>query len=324
LNFFVSSDTDPNSPDRESNFFRALEFVRVPSRFDGADHIFNPKVFEASTPPRLLAPHTFYSPFNRLTAYRDAGLININTVFDDGTTWGAVMNNDTPARIVDHWRKIFASRQGYGNVIAAPNPLLPVLNNNSPTFFANPFRPYSDSYNVPIVALAAQNANPNGPPRRQVEATLLRPDTEPDPNGGVPFRPLLAPQTNADNAVLGGSPPQNRGVGAGDARAAFNDGDRNPYFRYQSLTKVGNILTTRSNVYGIWITVGYFEVTHVPQLPRATHPDGYVLGQELGADTGEIVRHRMFCVLDRTIPVAFQRGEDYNVQKAVVLKKIIE
>ena len=41
----------------------------------------------------------------------------------------------------------------------------------------------------------------------------------------------------------------------------YNNADLNPYFRYQALTRLGNLVTTRSNVYAFWITVGYFEVT---------------------------------------------------------------
>ncbi len=54
------------------------------------------------------------------------------------------------------------------------------------------------------------------------------------------------------------------------------------------------------------------------------HPDGYQLGQELGADTGEIERHRGFYMIDRSIPVGFQRGVDNNVNNAVILKRFIE
>ena len=54
------------------------------------------------------------------------------------------------------------------------------------------------------------------------------------------------------------------------------------------------------------------------------HPDGYQLGRELGMDTGEIERHRAFYIFDRTIPVGFQRGQDLNVEKAILVSRFIE
>jgi hypothetical protein len=332
LNFCLSSDVLTDDPPANgwnvqnaarSNFFRVFDVLRVPSRFNGADQILNPQAFMAqrlsfnNTP----IPHAFHPPFNRISAYRDPGRININTLFDDGTMWRAIMNNDTPGRTMQHWRTVFYSRQGYGNPTSG-QALLPMLDANSPTMFANPFRPFSEGYNVPVPALRNQptgaafaaNPNPAGPARDLVEATLLRPDPL------DPSRPLLVPESAVDNIVAGAA-----GIGgAGNATAAYNDADRNPYFRYQGLTKLGNLITTRSNVYSVWITVGYFEVVPDSTLPRSQYPDGYTLGPELGSDTGEVTRHRMFFVVDRTIPVAFQRGEDFNVQKAILLKKIIE
>jgi hypothetical protein len=110
---------------------------------------------------------------------------------------------------------------------------------------------------------------------------------------------------------------------------AYNDPDRNPYFRYQALQKLTNAVTTRSNVYAVWITVGYFEVT--PWLDGSgnplvdeAHPDALQLGAEIGSDTGEIRRHRMFFIMDRTIPVAFERGKNHNVHQSVLVRRIIE
>ena len=56
----------------------------------------------------------------------------------------------------------------------------------------------------------------------------------------------------------------------------------------------------------------------------AGHPDGYQLGSELGSDTGEIERHRAFYIFDRTIPVGFQRGQDLNVEDAILVRRFIE
>ena len=56
----------------------------------------------------------------------------------------------------------------------------------------------------------------------------------------------------------------------------------------------------------------------------AAHADGYQLGAELGSDTGEIVRHRAFYIIDRSIPVGYERGQNHNVNRAILLKRFIE
>jgi hypothetical protein len=97
----------------------------------------------------------------------------------------------------------------------------------------------------------------------------------------------------------------------------------------QNLQRLSDLLTTRSNVYAIWITVGYFEAhpaadANFPGAPTPVHPDGYQLGQEVGADTGEIKRHRAFYIYDRSIPVGFEPGRDHNYEDGLLLKRFIE
>jgi hypothetical protein len=85
---------------------------------------------------------------------------------------------------------------------------------------------------------------------------------------------------------------------------------------------MGNLATNRSNVFAVWITVGYFEA--LPTLPGASSPDGYQLGAEKGSDTGAIERHRAFYMFDRSVPMGFQRGEDLNVADGILVERMIE
>jgi hypothetical protein len=117
------------------------------------------------------------------------------------------------------------------------------------------------------------------------------------------------------------------------ATAEYNNKDRNPYFRYQAFQKVGSLFTTQSNCYAIWITIGYFEVednevfspTGQKQIIfDAAHPDGLRLGQEVGADGGEISRQRAFYIIDRSIPVGFSPGRRLNTHDCILLRRLIE
>lgn len=151
---------------------------------------------------------------------------------------------------------------------------------------------------------------------REINATLLREDTNSAEHPLFEYRGTTNPA----------APP---------TLLPVDDPTRNPYFRYEGIQRLGNLVTTRSNVYAVWITVGYFEVSPAAQLPgypwtltpaqiQAVYPDGYTLGRELGTDTGEIERHRAFYIFDRTIPVGFQRGQDLNAEKAILLNRFIE
>ena len=51
---------------------------------------------------------------------------------------------------------------------------------------------------------------------------------------------------------------------AENAASPFVDGNRNPGMMYQPMSRLGNLVTERSGVFAIWITVGYFEVEKAP------------------------------------------------------------
>jgi hypothetical protein len=162
------------------------------------------------------------------------------------------------------------------------------FNNSYPTLFANPFRAAAAADLAPLPALRTKG----------VEATLLR---SADP--ATPTESLFGYESTEK----------------------FDNTSRNPFFHYHSIQRLGNLVSTTSNVYAVWITVGYFEVEAAYPLPSEFEPpDGFLLGQELGSDTGEIQRHRMFMMVDRSIPVAFQPGQDHNVDRAVLLRRFIE
>ena len=102
------------------------------------------------------------------------------------------------------------------------------------------------------------------------------------------------------------------------------ENNRNRYFHVKPVQRLGNLTTNQSNVYAVWITVGYFEVSPHDSDPASNplanaaiddflYPDGYELGQELGFDTGQVTRDRAFYIIDRSVPVAFERGRNHNL-----------
>jgi hypothetical protein len=108
------------------------------------------------------------------------------------------------------------------------------------------------------------------------------------------------------------------------------DPNANPYFQFHSAQRLANLVTSHSNVFAVWITVGYFEVlpwdTNGDGVadPDAAHPDGYQLARELGSDTGQIKRHRAFYLIDRSIPVGYERGQSHNVENTILLRRQID
>lgn len=104
----------------------------------------------------------------------------------------------------------------------------------------------------------------------------------------------------------------------------------NPQFSSLTANRLANVATNRSNVFAIWVTIGFFECNQNggfvmvpdPASPDPTNPQ--MMPKELGSDTGEVRRHRGFYIFDRSIPVGYVTGRDLNLEDAIRLRRIIQ
>ena len=106
---------------------------------------------------------------------------------------------------------------------------------------------------------------------------------------------------------------------------AFNNTDRNAFFRNGIRQKLGGVATNRSSVFAIWVTVGYFQwdpITNDFQPP--TDPSFSSTPPEFGEEDGTVQRSRGFFIFDRSIPMAYEPGEDHNVDRGILLQSLIE
>jgi hypothetical protein len=128
----------------------------------------------------------------------------------------------------------------------------------------------------------------------------------PDGAPGVNDRPFLSLATGyspKDSQY----PDHERGIndtllrsanaGGAETPRLFEVAGSHPYLQDQLLTKLFNNVTTRSNVFAVWVTVGFFEVTDDAARPVK-------LGPEIVGAEGRPARHRMFAIVDRSTLLA--------------------
>jgi hypothetical protein len=282
-NFF--EDTAPDEPwlslcGRTGTTAASLfDFVHIPSPFAGA----YATVPLASNTTALTTLGLDTYPVNTLSSFREPGKVNINTITD--------------RRV---WRALFGDVNVRGTISdpATDDPLAPTpdlrdrLPGWSATLFAQPEA--TGTANSATRATSLFDFFRNMADRGY--------DTRPStPRSGGFVDSFINEDVNA-NGVLDSNEDKNDN---GQIDLNYHrDTDRNAYFRYQTMRQLSNVVTTRSNVYAVWVTIRYVD--------------------SAGQEVQPYRRSRAFYIFDRSIPVAYERGEDHNVRDAILLRRIIQ
>ncbi|MEM7311603.1 MAG: hypothetical protein AAF497_00490 [Planctomycetota bacterium] len=294
---------------------RLFDLLHVPSRYLGTEKWYNTLAagsnFNVPTPTSGAnalnalsnALSTYRAPFSRMSAFRDPGKVNLNTITHPDV-WNAVASG-YPAMVGGAGIVELSTRVGS---IGGVNSNVDITNPGQhidfqyPTQFYNPFRSSFSANFRPTGSNNLTGGNVGAAFSPIVEAGLLRPG----PAGTS--RPLFA----------------------GNDATPHRESGRNPYFMFKPVQHLANTTTNKSNVFAVWVTVGYFEVeTYDPDADGSpnfdlAHPDGHALGREIGEETGDIERHRGFYIIDRSIPVGYEPGKNHNADDAIVLRRVIE
>ena len=203
---------------------------------------------------------------------RSPGKININTVWDL-EIFRALCDAQQPNSF---WRSSGADTipdQVFSQLVSSRTPGLTTLGAND-----SPFMGLGTGF------ASASSTDPLSPNARGIDNTILRPLT----TGAAWDQQRLLEEpgyfSTPPTFAAGTAPPH-------------------PYQRYEMLTKIFNNITTRSNVFAVYLTVGFFEV--LPPDPANGLPGGETfnppkLGAEVGKAEGRNIRHRMFAIVDRS------------------------
>lgn len=280
-----------------------FDFVHVPSPYAAIYTTVEPTTTGSAA---LAAIGLDVFPINQISNFREPGRVNVNTV-TDRRVWralfGAVdvkgVNGDTdnpddpqffPAGEVDArdrlpgWTAtLFSQPSAPAQRIADFFRAIPRRGTTAPR---NP--PASGGF---LDEFANEDTNSNG--------TL---DAGEDSNdNGI----LDAGEDSNGNGILDEGEDSNK-----NSVLDFNrhrDTDLHAFFRYQTMRQLSNVTTTRSHVYGVWITIAYM--------------DGPSPSAE---EVQPIARNRAFFIFDRSIPVAYEQGKDHNVRDAILLRRVIQ
>ncbi len=326
-----------------------LEMVETASPWSDANYTENPLSFEwkdwSAFPAELqplvasnnimMAP--LRAPYNKQSRFVEPGRVNLNTVSEQNVFQGLWSNTLIPSDIdfppyapgtafggpedIDHnangiydageraspnsvataWNSVVNSRRGYEPIPAAGR-----LNPNYPTQFAGVFKPVGEAGMVPFTR------NPV-PPAASGEQSKLHKLADKKGVLDVYSRQVPAHVTLMRGAT---EPSAVAGISKFSNSPLFYDAtttQRHVFTDLYPLTRLQNLVSNRSNVFAVYVTIGLFE------FDEATG----AIGVEYGSDRGEVKRQKAFYIIDRSVPVGYRVGEDNNIENTILLRRHI-
>jgi hypothetical protein len=290
-NFF--EDSPPSEPwlslagRTGTNAVSLFDFVHIPSPFAGVYATVPRTTGTVSNANALDSLGFNVYPLNTISSFREPGKVNINTL-TDRRVWRALFGDVNVRGTISGSTSV----PGTDDPIAPTPDLRDRLPGWSATLFAQPET--TGTANSATRATSLFDFFRNMADRGY--------DTRPStPRTGGFVDSFINEDINA-NGVLDSNEDKNDN---GHIDLNYHrDTDRNAYFRYQTMRQLSNVVTTRSNVYAVWVTIRYLDPA--------------------GQEVQPYRRSRAFYIFDRSIPVAYERGEDHNVRDAILLRRIIQ
>jgi hypothetical protein len=281
----------PGSAFPNPGLYRLLEFVEVPSRMDGyREPNFNPNVADTRTDrvPGLMNPNT------ALEEEQFLAMFNNHPIALAGFAGKPILRPSGPT--------ILCPAPGNNPNIMTPHELAFPCQSTSSQPTSELFKRYLYSILGPDKIMGTADDRPvrpfnMGTAATRIGPTPIQPTTINDTmfrewpmaglTGFTPEMPMFL-----DTRVV--TPPGTSG--ASDLLGYSN-------FELQPLIKAGSVSTTHSNVFAVWVTVGFFEVINdnPARLAASTVPVAPPeLGPEVNADIHQNIRHRGFFIIDRS------------------------
>jgi len=275
------------------------QFVHVPTPFPGLYTTVSNTAAAGVNAASLTELGLDVFPIRHLSSFREPGRINVNTIVDQRVwrgMFGAVTDrNDLPSPTTTEpaceqlpgWKPtLFLTTSGTGGTPCTSQlafmQLMPKPGENSSPATTRTGGFLDNHLN--------EDRNGNG---------TLDPDEDANGNGALD----TGEDTNSNGILDKGEDDNGNGL---IDRNDYRDTGRHAFFRYQTMNRLNNSVTTRSNVFAVWVTIGYFD---------ANTPT---------AEVEPVKRHRAFYIFDRSIPVGYEPGKNHNVLDAVLLRRIIQ